>query len=108
MPDAPDDVAALREENGRLRVLLEDRDARIAELEERIARLERLISRNSGNSVDAAGGDDLPGKKPAGSGEPRSGAAGRKPGKQRLRHEAQCYIPRSARRDWRYVSGSDG
>jgi len=47
MPDAPDDVAALRAENGRLRVLLEDKDARIAELEERIARLERLISRNS-------------------------------------------------------------
>ena len=41
MPDAPDDVAALRAENGRLRALLEDKDARIAELEERIARLER-------------------------------------------------------------------
>ncbi len=50
MPDAPDDVAALRAENGRLRALLEDKDARIAELEERIARLERLISRNSGFS----------------------------------------------------------
>jgi hypothetical protein len=60
MPDtsgAADDVTALRTENGRLReandrlrVLLEDKDARITELEERIARLERLISRNSGNS----------------------------------------------------------
>ena len=47
MPDAPDDVAALRAANGWLRVLLEDKDARIAELEERIARLERPISRNS-------------------------------------------------------------
>jgi hypothetical protein len=49
MPDASgaaDEVTALRTENGRLRVLLRDRDARIAELEERIARLERLISRN--------------------------------------------------------------
>jgi hypothetical protein len=50
-------VAALRAENGRLReahewlhVLLEDKDAQIAELEARIARLERLTSRNSGNS----------------------------------------------------------
>jgi len=39
MPDAPDDVAALRAENGRLRVLLEDRDARIAELEAELATL---------------------------------------------------------------------
>jgi len=36
--------------------------------------------------------DDLPGKKP-----PQRKARGgvkRKPGKQPLRHEAQCYIPR--------------
>jgi hypothetical protein len=60
----PGDVAALRAENARLRetverqrMLLEDKDAKIAgleagnaELEERVARLERLISRNSGNS----------------------------------------------------------
>ena len=31
-------------------MLLEDKDAKIAELEERVARLERLISRNSGFS----------------------------------------------------------
>jgi len=31
-------------------MLVEDKDAQIAELEERIARLERLISRNSGFS----------------------------------------------------------
>ncbi len=54
-------MAALRSENGRrreanerLRVLLEDKDAKIAELEDRVARLERLISRNSGKLVDAA------------------------------------------------------
>jgi transposase len=81
MPDAPDDVAALRAENGRLRVLLEDRDARIAELEERLARLERLISRNSGNSSMPPSADDLPGKKPP-EGKPRRGG-GRRPGKQR-------------------------
>lgn len=44
MPDARDEVSALRAENGRLRVLLEDKDARIAELEDRVTRLERLIS----------------------------------------------------------------
>jgi len=64
MPDAPDDVAALRAENGRLRMLLDDKDARIAELAERITRLERLISRNSGNSSMPPSTDDLPGKKP--------------------------------------------
>jgi hypothetical protein len=42
--------ARLRESAGRLRLLVEDKDAKIAELEERIARLERLISRNSGFS----------------------------------------------------------
>jgi len=35
-------------------MLAEDKDAQIAELEERIARLERLISRNSGELLDAA------------------------------------------------------
>src|SRR5689334_4546885 len=51
----PGDAVALHAENGRLRMLLEDKDAQIAvlttrnaELAERVARLERLISRNSG------------------------------------------------------------
>jgi transposase len=80
MPEAPDDVAALRAENGRLRVLLEDKDARIAELEERIARPERLISRNPGNSSMPPSTGDLPGKKPP-ERRPRRGG-GRRPGKQ--------------------------
>jgi hypothetical protein len=53
----PRDAAELRAENvrlresaRRLRLLVEDKDAKIAEPEERIARLERLISRNSGFS----------------------------------------------------------
>jgi hypothetical protein len=53
----PGDAAELRAENarlresaGRLRMLVKDKDAKIAELEERIAWLERLISRNSGFS----------------------------------------------------------
>ena len=68
MPDTPEtpgvpgdvtalraEIARLREAGERLRMLLEDKDAVIAhlrarntELEERVARLERLISRNSG------------------------------------------------------------
>ncbi len=89
-----DDVAALRAENGRLReanerlqMLLEDKDAQVAELKarnaelaERVARLERLISRNSGNSSMAPSTDDLPGKKPPEPGPRRGG--GRRPGKQ--------------------------
>ena len=31
-------------------MLLEDKDAKIADLEKRLARVERLLSRNSGNS----------------------------------------------------------
>jgi transposase len=90
----PGDVAALRAENGRLReadgqlrMLLEEKDAQIAELktrnavlEERVARLERLISRNSGNSSMPPSADDLPGKKPP-ERKPRRGG-GRRPGKQ--------------------------
>ena len=77
-PGLPGDVAALRAENGQLRevierqrMLLEDKDAQVtdlktrnAELAERVARLERLISRNSGNSSMPPSTDDLPGKKP--------------------------------------------
>jgi len=82
-----DDVAALRAENGRLRdanerlrMLLEDKDAQIAELEARLERLERLVSRNSGNSSMPPSTDDLPGKKPP-ERKPRRGG-GRRPGKQ--------------------------
>jgi transposase len=94
VPDAPQisgvpgDVAALRAEDARLRdtaerqrVLLEDKDAKIAELEERIARLERLISRNSGNSSMPPSSDDLPGKKPP-QRRARQGGTKRRPGKQ--------------------------
>jgi transposase len=99
VPDPPepaglsDDAAALRAENGRLReanerlrMLVADKDAQIAalttqnaELAERVARLERLISRNSGNSSMPPSTDDLPGKNPP---ERRPRRGGRKPGKQ--------------------------
>jgi transposase len=84
----PGDAAALRAENGRLQMLLEDKDAQIAalkaqnaELAERVARLERLISRNSGNSSMPPSADDLLGKTPP-ERRPRGGGGGRRPGKQ--------------------------
>ncbi len=71
-----------------LLALLAERDARIAQLEaenaelaRRVARLERLISRNSGNSSMPPSGDDLPGHTPP-RGKPRRGTGKRKPGKQ--------------------------
>ena len=74
----PGDAVTLRAENARLRMLLEDKDAQIAalktqnaELAERVARLERLISRNSGNSSMPPSTDDLPGKGAAGTQAPR-------------------------------------
>jgi transposase len=93
VPDTPEtaglpgDAAALRAENGRLRMLVGEKDAQIAaltaqnaELAERVARLERLVSRNSGNSSMPPSTDDLPGKKPPERRARRGG--GRKPGKQ--------------------------
>jgi len=68
--------------------LLAERDARVARLEaenaelvRRVARLERLLSRNSGNSSMPPSGDDLPGRKLP-QARPRRGAGTRKPGKQ--------------------------
>ena len=83
----PGDAVALHAENGRLRMLLEDKDAQIAvlttqnaELARRVARLERLISRNSGNSSMPPSADDLPGKTPP-ERRPRRGG-GRRPARQ--------------------------
>jgi len=88
VPDTPGDEAGLRAENARLRdtvevqrVLLEDKDAKIAELQERLARLERLVSRNSGNSSMSPSADDLPGKKQPRP-KPARGGGKRRPGKQ--------------------------
>ena len=60
---------------------LAGRDRLIGELRERVARLERLVSRNSGNSSMPPSSDDLPGKKPP-ERKPRRGGGQRKPGKQ--------------------------
>ncbi|MGH3411314.1 MAG: IS66 family transposase, partial [Streptosporangiaceae bacterium] len=53
-----------------------------AELAARVARLERLISRNSGNSSMPPSGDDLPGRTPPAPKPKRDGKSGRKPGGQ--------------------------
>jgi len=71
-----------------LLALLAERDDRIAQLEaenadlaRRVARLERLISRNSGNSSFPPSADDLPGRTPP-RGKPPRGGGKRKPGGQ--------------------------
>ena len=53
----------------------------IEELLARVERLERLISRNSGNSSMPPSSDDLPGRRPP-AGKPARKASKRKPGKQ--------------------------
>jgi hypothetical protein len=98
------EAAELRAENARLReaverlgLLNEDKDAviaglraQLAEQAEQIARLERLISRNSGNSSMPPSGDDQPGRKPP---QPRQRQGGKKrrPGKQP--GAAGAYLP---------------
>ena len=72
--------ARLRAENAELKAENAELKAQLAEQAEKIARLERLISRNSGNSSMPPSTDDLPGKKPPPA-KPRGGG-GRKPGKQ--------------------------
>ena len=97
MPGTADgpEAAELRAENARLReaverlgLLNEDKDAviaglraQLAEQAEQIARLERLISRNSGNSSMPPSSDDQPGRKTP---QPRQRQGGKKrrPGKQ--------------------------
>jgi transposase len=66
---------------GELLCALAERDRLIGDLREQVARLERLISRNSGNSSMPPSTDDLPGKKPP-QGQARRSGGGRKPGKQ--------------------------
>ncbi len=70
----------LRAENAELKAENAELKAQLAEQAEKIARLERLVSRNSGNSSMAPSTDDQPGKKPPEHKPRRRG--GRKPGKQ--------------------------
>ena len=70
----------LRAENAELKAENAELKARLADQAEKIARLERLVSRNSGNSSMPPSADDQPGKK-APERRPRR-RGGRKPGKQ--------------------------
>ena len=56
-------------------------EARVGETEERLARLERAVSRNSGNSSMPPSADDLPGRTAPGPRQARGGGK-RRPGKQ--------------------------
>jgi hypothetical protein len=52
----------------------------VASLEERLVRLERLVSRNSGNSSMPPSSDDMPGRRVPG--QRKRGGTGKRPGKQ--------------------------
>ena len=60
---------------------IEAQERAIGELQKKVERLERLISRNSGNSSMPPSADDLPGRKPPAC-MPGRGGGQRKPGKQ--------------------------
>ena len=72
------DLLALLTERDRL---IAEQARAIEELTAKVARLERLVSRNSGNSSMPPSADDLPGRKPPRE-KPRRGTGKRKPGKQ--------------------------
>jgi transposase len=82
VPDG--DLAVLAEVQGVLIEVLETRNAElaatVAELAERLGRLERAVSRNSGNSGMPPSADDLPGKVPPAPRPKRGG--GKRQGKQ--------------------------
>src|ERR1035437_5863526 len=91
--------AARDEEMAQLREQLAARDAevtglrgQVAELKDRVARLERAVSRNSGNSSMPPSGDDTPGRKPP---RKQRRAAGRGAGRKR-RPGKQARAPRAA------------
>jgi transposase len=81
-----DDLAVVAELQGMLIEILEKRNAELAaqvtDLSERLAKLERAVSRNSGNSGMPPSADDLPGRK-APEPKPRRGDGSRRQGKQR-------------------------
>ena len=89
-PPAPDcaacaardeQIAAQQELIGELRDAVSAQADQIAALREQVRRLERALSRNSGNSSMPPSSDDLPGKKPP-QRKARGGGKRRKPGKQ--------------------------
>jgi transposase len=84
VPDG--DLAVVAELQGMLIEILETRNAeltaQVTDLSERLARLERAVSRNSGNSGMPPSADDLPGKTPPAP-KPKRGTGKKRQGKQR-------------------------
>jgi transposase len=78
---------------GQVIVVLAERnsvlEARVGELEDRLARLERAMSRNSGNSSMPPSADDLPGKT-APAPKPERGDGKKRQGKQYDGHAVAC------------------
>ena len=74
-------IGEQRELIGELQDALGVQAHQIAALKDQVARLERLISRNSGNSSMPPSADDQPGKKPPAPKQRRQ--QGRRPGKQK-------------------------
>jgi transposase len=70
-------LADLEERNGQLSVQVADLSGQLRELLERVAKLERASSRNSGNSGMPPSSDDLPGRE-APAPKPERGRGGRK------------------------------
>jgi transposase len=64
----------------------------VADLSSRVERLERLVSRNSGNSSMPPSADDLPGRTPPPA-KPKRATGRRKPGKQPGAHLAWSENP---------------
>jgi hypothetical protein len=107
---APDDLAVVAELQGVLIEILETRNAeltaQVTDLAERLAKLERAVSRNSGNSSMPPSADDLPGKtapepKPGrGNGKRRQGkqpgAPGAHPGWSESPDKKEPLFPRGA------------
>jgi hypothetical protein len=79
------DLAMLAEVSGAVIEILESRNAelqsQVGDLAERLAKLERLVSRNSGNSGMSPSSDDLPGRKAPAPKPKRDGK--KRPGKQK-------------------------
>ncbi len=104
-----EEIAQLRELTASLREQLAARDAEVTDLKDRVSRLERAASRNSGNSSMPPSGDDLPGRKPP---RKQRRAAEREAAKKRKRGKqpgapgsAMTWADPHETRDW-YPEGS--
>lgn len=75
-------IAVLAAQNAALAGRVRQLEAADAELAERLARLERAVSRNSGNSSMPPSADDLPGKAPPPQRRQPRRDGNKRPGKQ--------------------------